>query len=244
MLIYEKNQVGGNKIILEVANKYNKVISVNVYKLYFWFSWIIVWLIYKVLWGFTVEGKENIPKDETFIILPNHCSNIDPPLVGMAVSKPIAYMAKAELFKVPILRSWIYYNGAYPVNRKSGNQAYLSDTKYALDNGWLITIFPEGGRSFDGKFMKAKSGAARVLIDSKKSFLPVALIDTHEAWGKKKKLKLRKSPHVKIGKLVTYNEYFPKEELSYDEQIEHIRKIYEQKIIELLPEKHKPNKDV
>lgn len=227
-----------------MTKKYNKVISVEVYKLYFWLSWSIVWLIYKILWGFTVEGKENIPNDETFIILPNHCSNIDPPLVGMAIPRPIAYMAKSELFKIPVLRSCIYYNGAYPVNRKSGNQEYLADTKYALDNGWLITIFPEGGRSFDGRFMRAKSGAARVLIEAKKTFLPVALIGTDESWGKKKKLKFRKTPHIKIGKLVTYEEYFPKEDLSYDDQIEYIRKIYAQKIIELLPEKHKPSKNV
>ncbi|MEK7433719.1 MAG: lysophospholipid acyltransferase family protein [Cyanobacteriota bacterium] len=226
---------------MDKLDKYGKVMSVETYKLYYWFQRVLVFLFYQILWGVKIEGQENVSFSETYIILSNHCSNVDPPLVGFAVKRPIAYMAKSELFKVPILKQIIHWSGAYAVKRKAGDNSFIENTKYALDNGWLITIFPEGGRSPDGKFMPMKSGVARILLDTKVSFLPVAIIDSDKAWGKGKKIKFRQTLKVKIGKLVKPSDYMPSEDLTFEEKIDYIKNIYGQKILELLPEQHRPN---
>ncbi|MFN8674482.1 MAG: lysophospholipid acyltransferase family protein [Candidatus Sericytochromatia bacterium] len=223
------------------VDKYNKVISVKFYRLYYVLQRTFVWFLYQIIWGVKVEGEENVSYTEPFIILANHCSNIDPPLIGITIKRPIAYMAKAELFKIPILKTLIHFSGAFPIKRKSGDQSYLNNTKYALETGWLLTIFPEGGRSSDGKLMNFKSGASRVLLNTNVAFLPVAIINSDNAWGKGKKLRLRQPMIVKIGKLVRPEEYLPKNELSEEEKIDYVRNVYYQKVLELLPEKHKPN---
>ncbi len=107
---------------MDKLDKYGKVMSVETYKFYYWFQRVLVFLFYQILWGVKIEGQENVSFSETYIILSNHCSNVDPPLVGFAVKRPIAYMAKSELFKVPILKQIIHWSGAYAVKRKAGDK--------------------------------------------------------------------------------------------------------------------------
>lgn len=220
---------------------YNKIFSVKTYKYYFWLEVNFARLLYKLLLGYKVEGRENV-KDykDSFLILSNHCSNVDPPLIAFSVLRPVAYMAKAELFKVPVLNKIIYWSGAYPVSRGSKDQSYIENTVKALQSGWVVNIYPEGERTEDGKFKRElKAGAAKILFASKVPFLPVALIDTHKAWGKGKKLKLFTKVGIKVGKLVFPEDYLPKEEMSEEDTIEYIKNVYTEKIYEILPEHHK-----
>lgn len=221
---------------------YNKIFPIEKYRYYYWINRMIAQTFYKLFFGYTVEGLENI-KDikESFLILANHCSEIDPPLIGCAIPRPIAYMAKAELFKVPFLNKLIHYNGAYPVNRGSKDSSYIDNTVYALKSGWLVNIFPEGGRNPDGKLLKElKVGAGKILLAHPVPFVPVALLNTQIAWGKGKKLKLFTKLVVKIGKPVMPEEYLPTEDnLSYEEKIEHIKNIYSKKLYDMLPDEQK-----
>ena len=80
-------------------------------------SKLFVLPIYKfVLKGYLI-GKENIPQKDSFILVSNHGSLLDPPLLGHALGRNISFMAKAELFKIPILGFIITACGAYPVKR-------------------------------------------------------------------------------------------------------------------------------
>lgn len=218
---------------------YNKVFSVKIYNFYYWFQRIMAWFLYKVIFDTTIEGQENIDFNSTFLIIANHNSYIDPPLVGYAVPKPIAYMAKEELFKVPVLNKIIRWSGAYSINRKNKDTSFIENTTYALNHGWLVTIFPEGGRSLDGRMMEVKSGVARILVKNNVPVLPVALIGTNNAWGKGQKFKFRTKMKVKIGKPIYPQEYLPKVEMDDNEKIEHIRKVYAQRLNEILPENQK-----
>lgn len=222
---------------------YNKVFSVKIYNFYYWIQRIIAWFLYKVIFDTSIEGQENIDFSRTFLIIANHNSYIDPPLVGYAVPKPIAYMAKEELFKVPILNKIIRWSGAYSVNRKNKDNSFIQNTIYALENGWLVTIFPEGGRSLDGRMMNVKSGVARILTTYNVPVLPVALIGTNNAWGKGQKFKFRTKMKVIIGKPIYPEEYLPIDDTSDDmneaEKIEHIRKIYADRLNRLLPDNQK-----
>lgn len=215
---------------------YNKVFSVKIYNFYYWIQRMIAWFLYKVIFDTTIEGQENIDFNSTFLIIANHNSYIDPPLVGFAVPKPIAYMAKEELFKVPVMNKIIHWSGAYSINRKNKDTSFIENTVYALEHGWLVTIFPEGGRSLDGKMMPIKSGVARILVKHHVPVLPVALIGTNKAWGKGQKFKFRTKMKVIIGKPIYSEEYLPTLDLSEAEKIEHIRKIYATKLNQLLPQ--------
>jgi len=226
------------KKIRKMVN-YNKVFSVRVYSYYYVLERTFAWVLFNTLFRFKVEGQENIDYSRSFLILANHCSYIDPMLVGIAVKKPIAYMAKAEIFKVPLLNKIARWSGAFAVNRGSGDNSFLNNTVYALKTGWLINMFPEGGRSPDGKFMQVKPGAAKVLLAEPVPFLPVAIINTHNAWGKKRKIKFFTQIGLKIGKPVYPEEYMPDESLSETEKIKHIADIYAAKLIELLPQEHR-----
>ena len=80
-------------------------------------SKLIIFPIYKYLFRGQLIGKDNIPKKESFIMVSNHGSLLDPPLLGHALGRNISFMAKAELFKIPILGFVIKACGAYPVKR-------------------------------------------------------------------------------------------------------------------------------
>ena len=79
---------------------------------------IIFTFVYSVIFPTTVKGKENIPKEGAVILAANHLSNWDPPLVGTFIPRHLAYMAKEELFKVPILKNILENVHTFPVKRE------------------------------------------------------------------------------------------------------------------------------
>jgi 1-acyl-sn-glycerol-3-phosphate acyltransferase len=223
---------------LSVISKrnYNKVFSVNIYSYYYWFQRILAWIIYRGIFGCVIEGRENIDFRRSFLILSNHCSHMDPPLVGFAVPKPIAYMTRSDLFKIPLLNKLMHISGAFSINRDGNDNSFIENTVNALESGWLVTIFPEGSRSADGRFSRVKTGAARILLAHPLPFLPVAVINTHKAWPKKTfKINPFVRIKVKIGKTVYPEEYLPAGNLSEAEKIKHISDLYAERIYELLP---------
>jgi 1-acyl-sn-glycerol-3-phosphate acyltransferase len=218
---------------------YNKVISIKVFKLYYWLERIFAWIIFNFLFRVEIEGRENIDYDRTFLIVSNHSSYLDPPLIGVAIPRPIAYMTKEQLFKVPILKTIIRYSGSFSVNRGRNDSSFIENTIYALENQWLVVIFPEGTRSIDGKLLPMRSGVARILLKKQVPILPVGVINTHKALPKKGKIKLFTKIKVRIGRIVEPYEYSPPENLSYEEKIEYLKNFYGEKIRELLPKDQK-----
>ena len=89
----------------------------NIYQklIYQLVSQVIVFPIYKLIFRGNLIGRENIPKKGSFILVSNHGSLLDPPLLGHAVGKNISFMAKSELFSIPLLGFIIRSCGAYPV---------------------------------------------------------------------------------------------------------------------------------
>ena len=142
-------------------------------------SQVIIFPIYKFLFRGILFGRENIPKKGSFILVSNHGSLLDPPLLGHAVGRNISFMAKSELFSIPILGYIIKACGAYPVKRGIADKTTIKIACEKLSNNNSIGIFIDGTRQKDGRVNKPKQGAALLAFKNQKLLLPVAIINSH-----------------------------------------------------------------
>ena len=104
----------------------------------------------RILFGFRTVGAERVPMTGPLIVACNHVSNWDPPALGAAMPRPVTYMAKKELFGIPVLGRVIASLGAFPVDRSRGDITAVKTAIKVLERGTCLGIFPEGGRNPDG----------------------------------------------------------------------------------------------
>ena len=142
-------------------------------------SKLFVLPIYKFVFRGHLIGRENIPQKNSFIMVSNHCSLLDPPLLGHALGRNISFMAKAELFKIPILGFIIKACGAYPVKRGIVDKSTIKTACKKLSNDNCIGIFIDGTRQKNGRVNKPKQGAALLAFKNQKLLLPVAIVNSH-----------------------------------------------------------------
>ncbi|MCC3358304.1 lysophospholipid acyltransferase family protein [Bacillus sp. REN16] len=144
----------------------------------------LIGAIIKPLYRIEVLGRENIPKEGGVLICSNHIDNLDPPVVGVTSPRPIHFMAKAELFKVPVL-GWILPNvNAFPVKRGVSDRDSLRTALKILKEGKVLGIFPEGTRSKDGQLGKGLSGVGFFALRTDCVVVPCAIIGPYKAFGK------------------------------------------------------------
>ena len=142
-------------------------------------SHIIIFPIYKLIFRGNLIGRENIPKKGSYVLVSNHGSLLDPPLLGHAVGQNISFMAKSELFSIPLLGFIIRSCGAYPVKRGIVDKTTIKIACEKLSNNNSIGIFIDGTRQKDGRVNKPKQGAALLSFKNQKLLLPVAIINSH-----------------------------------------------------------------
>jgi 1-acyl-sn-glycerol-3-phosphate acyltransferase len=130
-----------------------------------------------------IYGAEKVPQSGALIVVSNHASDFDPPLLSNSLRRPVAFMAKEELFKVPVLRQIIKLYGAYPVKRGKSDRSSIRAAISALNNGWIAGIFLEGTRTADAKINNPKLGAALISAKTQVPLIPVGL------WGTEKIIK-------------------------------------------------------
>ncbi|BAQ64062.1 1-acyl-sn-glycerol-3-phosphate acyltransferase [Geminocystis sp. NIES-3709] len=149
-----------------------------------------------------VTGKEKIPPKGKLIIVSNHASVYDPPLLSAAITRPVSYMAKEELFAVNGLKQLITALGAYPVNREGVDRKAIRQAISRLEEGWATGIFIEGTRTVDGKIHDPKLGAALIAAKAQAPILPVCLCGTENIVQSGKKLPRSIDIHIKIGDII------------------------------------------
>ncbi len=98
-------------------------------------------------WRLRVAGTEHIPPNGPLIVACNHVSYFDPPALGAAATRPLAYMAKRQLFRIPLLGPLISALGAFPVDRSRGDVAAIKAAVGLLSKSAALGIFPEGTRN-------------------------------------------------------------------------------------------------
>lgn len=123
-----------------------------------------------------VEGGGHVPDEGGGVVAANHASWFDPVFVGAAVDRPVHWMAKATLFRHPVLDAFFRRAGQIKVDRVSGgNQAAVDRSVELAREGRLSGIFPEGSRTIDGSLRRGRTGVARVALRSERPVIPLAV---------------------------------------------------------------------
>ena len=104
-------------------------------------SYLFVFPIFRFLFRGKTTGILNLPKTGGVVVVSNHGSHLDPPILGHALGRPVAFMAKSELFNVPILSFIISACGAYPVKRGAGDREAIRNASNRLNGGWATGVF-------------------------------------------------------------------------------------------------------
>ena len=179
----------------ETFNKWRTLFMIIVCKFFYMIR-------FKLVYRLKVEGLENVPKDNEYMVCPNHLSTLDPPLMWAVMPRSVAFMAKQELFNIRFLRWWIDWLGASAVNRESLGPSTVKTVKNIKKSEWVLGIFPEGTRGVTGVISDVNKGFAGLAKLTKCNILPVGIVGTNEV----KRLPFSGQITVKIGKPISYNE--------------------------------------
>ena len=186
-----------------------------------WGRTVIRW---SSIWRIVVTGREHLQRGKHYILVANHQSLLDILAVCAALPINFKFLAKRELFQIPVMGWAMAAVGYIPVDRashKSGGEAMHRITR-VLKKGVSVLLFPEGTRSPDGKIHALKMGAFKLARDNKVEILPIVIDGTGQALPKKSWLVKKKSTFiVSIGKPVSLEDFADSSMEEAKEKIRH-----------------------
>lgn len=145
---------------------------------FFFVAFITVWLRPRV------RNLQNVPTSGAGLVVGNHQSFLDPMLFAAYLQRPISYLARDSLFKVPILGWFLRQTYVMPINRAAATTAVMRQTIARLNAGFLCGIFPEGTRSADGNVDLFKPGFVALVRKTDVPILPVGIAGANRALGR------------------------------------------------------------
>jgi 1-acyl-sn-glycerol-3-phosphate acyltransferase len=137
--------------------------------------------VFKPWYRIEVSGLEYFPKEGGVLLCTNHIHNFDPLVVGITAPRPVHFMAKEELFKVPVLGNIVRNCNAFPVKRGKGDRESLRAGLKVLKDGNVFGLFPEGTRSKTGEIGKGLSGAGFFALRTEADVVPCAIIGPYKS---------------------------------------------------------------
>ncbi|TVY04547.1 lysophospholipid acyltransferase family protein [Cohnella terricola] len=146
------------------------------------FARAILRFVYWLLYRLEVRGVEQIPRDGPLVLCSNHKSLQDPITLGIWVPRKVHYMAKEELFRIPLFGSLIRALGAFPVKRGGVSKEAIRTAITLLQGGNVMGIFPEGTRN--ESVGMGKRGAVTMAVRAKAVVVPVALVGEYRPFRK------------------------------------------------------------
>jgi len=193
------------------------------------FSRGLVRLLYRVGFRGKWIDRDKVPLTGPVLIVANHQSYIDPPMIGAGMRRHSAYLGRSGLFKNPIMNYFLRLYNVVPVSEEGGDIAAMRTVLSLLGQGHSVVIFPEGSRSFDGQIVPFKRGAELMLRKAKCPVLPAAIDGAFEAWPRSQRRPRLFGPRIRI----IYGDAIPPETLFDPEAEGSITERLEQAVREL-----------
>ncbi len=141
----------------------------------------LIAILATVILPWRATGRFNVPAAGGLLLVSNHLSFVDVFLLGIPLYRPLNYVARSTLF-VPVLASFMRSVGGFPIQREGIGASGLKETLRRLRKGGIVTLFPEGTRSRDGRLGLLKPGIAVLVSRAKVPVVPVGLAGTFEVW--------------------------------------------------------------
>lgn len=142
-----------------------------------------VFVLLRLFYRFRWTGAGNVPRRGPVLIIANHQSYLDPPMVGIAVTvRHSDFIARLGLFTNPLLGRVIAALGSVPIKEEGGDTAAMKEVLRRLGQGRPVIVFPEGSRSPDGTVQPFKRGIALLVKRARCPVVPVGLDGAHDAW--------------------------------------------------------------
>lgn len=138
----------------------------------------ILRVVLKIAFKTQIEGEGNIPSEGPVILVANHLSMLDPIVLGCAVSRPVRFMAKHELFSNRLFARVLEGLGAFPVRRGQADREAFHKALEVLSRGQVLGVFPEGTRSLTGQLQAPYSGAVVLAEKTGAPIVPVGIVGT------------------------------------------------------------------
>ncbi len=136
----------------------------------------------RLLFRIKIYGAENIPPEGACIITPNHVTYADPIWITIPIYRRVFYMAWDKPFEIPVLGALMRTFGAFPVSLESADASAQRNAIEVVEKGGALVIFPEGGRSRNGKLMPFKMGAFRLALTKGLPVVPVSIKGADKIW--------------------------------------------------------------
>lgn len=154
----------------------------------------------RVFFDLQAFGVERVPEKGGLLMLSNHQSYLDPPLLGVSLRRPMASLAKSELFAVAPFGWAIRKLYAFPVRQGKGDVGAMKESIRLLQAGWLLNVFPEGSRSPDGRLHPAQKGAGLIVRRAGVPVVPTVIDGSFDAWPRDRKIPTPHPIRVLYGK--------------------------------------------
>ena len=172
--------------------------------------WVILQTIirsfFNVWLGYRAIGFQPLEKEGGALILANHQSFLDPLLIGIPLHRPISFLARETLFHSPVL-GWILRNThVMSINQEAASTASMRQTIRALQQGYLVGIFPEGTRTENGLMNELKPGFTAIVRRAKHPIYPVGIAGAYQALPMKSGFLKPTRVRVVFGKPITLAE--------------------------------------
>jgi 1-acyl-sn-glycerol-3-phosphate acyltransferase len=150
---------------------------------FYWFlTRVVAWLLFTRLMRCRIGGRENVPPRGALIVVSNHMSWMDPPLLGLALPRQITFTAKTEIYRNPLVGFAVSSYGAIRVKRGKPQRQALDELRGLLARDGVVCLFPEGTRS-RGRLGRGRPGVAMIAMRTGAPVLPVAITGTERVRG-------------------------------------------------------------
>ena len=162
------------------------------------------WVLMPLLARVDVEGREHIPADGPFFLIPNHQSVLDPLIVQALCRRPVYSMTKSTQFTGRLMRWLLPRIGAFPVRRYRTDAQAVRTVLRLIEEGKGVGIYPEGERSWDGQLQPQRRGTIRVLLKAGVPIIPVGIAGSYDVWPRWSKRPRRCRVRLRYGAPIVF----------------------------------------